>query len=137
MTPFGQPAAFRLEIEVCLPEALDPARGGPLRLVSVAGGKVSGLIEGRILPGGADWQTIRPDGTIEIDARYLVELTDGARVEVVNRGLRAPDASGFWSSIWLRCEAPAHAALGRTIYVAFGRKLPEGVVIEAYAPPGG
>lgn len=135
MTPFGKPAAFRLEIDVRPPEALDPVSGGPVRLVQVAGGRVSGALEGRILPGGADWQTLRSDGTIEIEARYLVELADGTRLEVLNRGLRAPGASGFWSSIWLRSEAPALAELTRTHFVAFGQKLPDCVAIEAYAPP--
>ena len=135
MTPFGQPPAFRLEVQVCKPEPLDPVSGGPVRLVSISGGRVLGSLNGRILPGGTDWQTIGPDGTIEIEARYLLQLDDGARVELVHRGLRAPGASGFWSSIWLRCEAAGHEALNRTQYVAFGRKLPEHLVIEAWAMP--
>ena len=135
MSPFGQPAAFQLEVEVLAPEALDPATGGPIRLISVTGGRVLGGLQGVILPGGADWQTLRADGTIEIEARYLLQLDDGARVELVHRGLRAPGASGFWSSIWLRCEAAGHEALNRTQYVAFGRKLPEHLMIEAWAMP--
>ena len=67
MTPFGQPPAFRLEVQVCKPEPLDPVSGGPVRLVSISGGRVLGSLNGRILPGGTDWQTIGPDGTIEIE----------------------------------------------------------------------
>lgn len=135
MSPFNLPPAFRLEIEVRPPECLDSAGGGSVRLVSVAGGRITGSLEGRILPGGADWQTVRADGTIEIEARYLVELSDGARVEVLNRGLRAPGAAGFWSTIWLNCPAPGREMLGQTHYFAWGRKEPHGVVIEAFAPP--
>jgi hypothetical protein len=135
MTPFGKPVAFRLEIDVRPPEPLDHQSGGPVRLVQIAGGKVSGAIDGRILPGGADWQTLRSDGTIEIEARYLVELVDGTRLEVLNRGLRGPGASGFWSSIWLRSEAASLAKLTRTHFIAFGQKLPDCVAIDAYAPP--
>ena len=80
--PFGEPPLFRLEVEVLPPEPLDPASGGRVRLVAIAGGRVSGGISGRIPPGGADWQSVRPDRTVEIEARYLLELEDGARIEL-------------------------------------------------------
>ena len=44
-------------------------RVGHRRVVPITGGRVTGLIDAVILPGGADWQVIRPDGTIEIDTR--------------------------------------------------------------------
>ena len=33
--------------------------------------------QGEILPGGADWQIVRPDGTIEVVARYTIRSTFG------------------------------------------------------------
>ncbi len=135
MTPFGHPSAFRLEVEVLAPEALDPSSGGPVRLIAVVGGRVTGSLQGAILPGGADWQTLRPDGTIEIEARYFLQLDDGTRVELVNSGLRKPDSRGFWSTIRLRCEAKGREALNQTQYVAFGQKMPDFVAIEAWALP--
>jgi Protein of unknown function (DUF3237) len=137
MTPFGQPAAFRLEIEVCRPEPLDPQSGGPVRLVSISGGRVLGSLHGRILPGGTDWQTIQPDGTIEIEARYLLELDDGTRVELQARGLRRADAQGFWSSNWLYTTSQAHDDLNRQQFLGWGEKSEEGVVIEVFALPDG
>jgi hypothetical protein len=135
MIPFGQGPAFRLEVEVCPPEPLDPTSGGPVRLVSITGGRVLGGLEGAILPGGTDWQTLHADGTIGIEARYLLELTDGARIELQSRGLRAAGASGFWSSIWLNTPSEAHARLNATQFLALGRKLERHVAIEAYALP--
>ncbi|HWU04129.1 MAG TPA: DUF3237 domain-containing protein [Novosphingobium sp.] len=136
----GQPA-LRLEIEVSAPVSLDGApmpAGGPVRLVAIGGGRVSGTLagvplEGRILPGGADWQTIRTDGMIEIDARYLLECGDGWRAELRCRGLRGGAATGFWSSIELRC--PAHPVLDAVQCVGWGRKLPQGVVIDVWPLP--
>ena len=133
--PFDQPPLFQLEVEVRPPEPLDPAQGGPVRLVAITGGRVLGGLSGRILPGGTDWQNVRADGSIEIEARYLLELDDGARIELQSRGLRAPDAAGFWSSIWLRTESAGHAALNRTQFVARGRKRERHVEIEAFALP--
>jgi hypothetical protein len=41
-----------------------------------------------VLPGGADWQLVRPDGVACLDARYTLETEDGALVYVRNEGLR-------------------------------------------------
>ena len=135
MTPFGQSPAFWLEVHVCPPEPLDPASGGPVRLVSITGGTVSGDLVGTILPGGTDWQAVQTDGSLTIEARYLLELNDGSRVELQSRGLRAAGAAGFWSSIWLHSEAPKHAVLNQMQFLAKGEKQPHAVVIEAFALP--
>jgi len=135
MTPFGQPPAFRLEVEVLAPQALDPSSMGPVRVVSITGGRVSGRLQGAILPGGTDWQTVQDDGAVGIEARYLLELTDGARIELQSRGLRAVGASAFWSSIWLRSADPAHAWVNGAQFIGLGRKLDGHVAIEAFALP--
>ena len=135
MMPFGQPPVFRLEVQVEAPLALDAASMGPVRLVRITGGTVSGALRGRILPGGSDWQTVRADGVIAIEARYLLELDDGARVDLQSRGQRGGSAGGFWSSIWLHSPHPDHADVNQTQYLGLGRKLPEYVVIDVYALP--
>ena len=135
MTPFGEPASFRLEVEVIPPVALDQQSMGPVRLVQVTGGRVLGGLQGRILPGGADWQTLLPDGTIEIEARYLLELEDGTRIELQNRGRRAGPTGPFWSSIWLRSEAAQHRHLNGAQFLALGTKREGFVEIEAFALP--
>ena len=63
-------------------------RVGHRRVVPIAGGRVTGLIDAVILPGGADWQVIRPDGTIEVAARYTIRSAAGSLVYVQNDGLR-------------------------------------------------
>lgn len=135
MTPFGQPPLFSLRVLVEVPAALDPASGGPVRLVRITGGTVSGGLSGAILPGGTDWQELGPDGAIGIEARYLLELDSGARVELQSRGLRGAGASGFWSSIWLRTADSAHAALNQAQYLGLGRKLDDCVAIDVFALP--
>jgi hypothetical protein len=62
---------------------------GERRFVGITGGTVKGRkLNGRILPGGADWQTVRSDSAADIQARYIVETYEGARVLVESRGLR-------------------------------------------------
>ena len=46
-----------------------------------------------VVPGGADWQFVQPDGLTEADARYVLEADSGEIIAVKNRGLRdAPPA---------------------------------------------
>lgn len=135
MTPFGSPPHFRLEVEVEPPLALDPDTGGPLRLVRITGGRVSGQLAGLILRGGADWQTIRPDGATEIEARYLLKVTSGESIEVKSHGLRSAGAVAFWSNIWLRTASPALAHLNTTQFLGLGRKQESCVAIEVFALP--
>ena len=48
---------------------------GERRIVPILGGTVVGpRLSGDILPGGADYQLIRPDGVAEIEARYTLRL---------------------------------------------------------------
>ncbi len=56
--------------------------------IPITGGRFAGdRLSGEVLPGGADWQLIRPDGVVEIDARYVFETHDGARIAVHNAGV--------------------------------------------------
>jgi len=62
---------------------------GERRIIGILGGTVSGpKLNGRILPGGADWQIIRADGAADIQARYTIETAAGARILVDSEGLR-------------------------------------------------
>jgi hypothetical protein len=133
--PFGTPPAFRLEVHVEKPLALDQASMGPVRLVRISGGSVTGGIKGRIVRGGTDWQTVTPGGVIAIEARYLLELEDGAVVELQSRGQRTADARYFWTPIWLRTTVPALDDLNRHQYLGYGVKTPDAVVIDVFQLP--
>ena len=62
---------------------------GEHRVIGILGGSVLGpKLQGRILPGGADWQLIRGDGAADISARYTIETDAGARILVSSDGLR-------------------------------------------------
>ena len=68
----------------------DPiAIGEARRVIPILGGKVTGpLLQGHILPGGADFQILRKDGVTELEARYVIECEGGAKIYVENKGLR-------------------------------------------------
>jgi hypothetical protein len=62
---------------------------GVRRIIPITGGEVRGEgINGKVCAFGADFQIIRPNELIELEAKYAFETDDGAVVYVENKGLR-------------------------------------------------
>ncbi len=139
-----------VEGEVAAPVVVGAGAAGERRGVPILGGRVSGpRLEGEILPGGADFQLIRPDGVAEIEARYALRLSDGALVYVVNRGLRhaapedmarllrgepvPPERVYFRTAPAFETASPAHAWLQRGLFVGFGERRPASVLVRVFA----
>jgi hypothetical protein len=139
-----------LVAEVGAPLSIGAGPGGERRIIPIHGGRIAGpRLTGEVLPGGADFQLIRPDGVAEIEARYTLRLSDGALVYVVNRGLRhaapedmakllrgepvPPDRVYFRTTPAFETAAPAHAWLCRTIFLGLGERRPTAVRVRVYA----
>ena len=63
---------------------------GERRIIPILGGMFRGSSElqefhGTVLPGGADRQLIRSDGTKELDALYEMQVADGTILTIRNR----------------------------------------------------
>lgn len=81
--------AFAIKAKVGPVQDLGQTARGHRRIIDIVGGEVAGpRLDGEILPGGADWQIVRPDGTIEVVARYTIRSAPGAMIYVQNEGLR-------------------------------------------------
>jgi len=62
---------------------------GVRRIIPITGGEVRGAdINGKVCAFGADFQIIRPNELIELEAKYAIETDDGAVIYVENRGIR-------------------------------------------------
>ena len=62
---------------------------GVRRIIPITGGTVKGEgINGKVCAFGADFQVIRPNELIELEAKYAFETDDGAVIYVENKGLR-------------------------------------------------
>ena len=137
-------------IAVAAPRSLGRVAGGERRIVDITGGEVSGpKLTGRILPGGADWQVIRDDGTAVLEARYTIEAADGALVYVRNYGYRhgprdvlARIANGeevdpalyyFRTAPAFETAAPQYDWLNRTVAVCSAMRTVDRVIIDFYA----
>jgi hypothetical protein len=137
-------------VAVAVPRSLGRIAGGERRIVDITGGEVSGpRLAGRILPGGADWQILRDDGTAVLEARYTIEAADGALVYVRNYGYRhgprdvlARIAGGeevdpalyyFRTAPVFETAAPQYDWLNRTVAVCSAMRTVDRVIIDFYA----
>ena len=140
---------FRAEIILAAPQELGETPQGRRRIIGITGGRFGGeRLSGRVLPGGADWQVVRPDGVADLDARYTLETSDGALIYVRNRGYRhgppeiirrlssgeAVDPSLYYMRTTPRFETgdPRYAWLNRVICVATGARRREAVELEVF-----
>jgi len=80
---------FSLAIRVGAPIVAGDLGHGIRRIIPILGGEVRGQgIKGTILPVGADFQIVRPNGFTELEAKYAFEMDDGAIVYIENIGIR-------------------------------------------------
>jgi len=85
------------------------SKRGTRRVIPITGGTFSGpKIKGEVLPGGEDWQLVRPDGDTELNARYLLKTNDGHIIQVINQAIIHIDkqSKAFYCKSVLDIEAP-------------------------------
>jgi hypothetical protein len=126
---------FELLADLGQPLTMEGTAGGSRRLIPILGGVVSGArLRGKVLPGGADFQTLRHDGVIDLHARYMLELEDGTRIYVENSGFRhgPPDQVYFCTSARFECAAGPHDWLTKHIIVAHGIRHPDRVELRFF-----
>ena len=138
--------AFSIRAKVAPIQDLGQTARGHRRIIDILGGEVQGpKLEGEILPGGADWQIVRPDGTIEVVARYTIKATSGATIYVQNDGLRVaspeilarmtkgelmpPDTYYFRTAPKFETSEPSLKWLERALFVGKAARTPDRVVI--------
>ena len=79
-----------LNIKLNPPIVVGQTPKGLRRIIPIIGGSVKGSrIVGEVMNGGADWQFIRPDGTVELEAHYQIKTNDSVIIYITNTGLRA------------------------------------------------
>jgi Protein of unknown function (DUF3237) len=90
---------MRLDVELGPMQDIGPVPGGHRRVIPIIGGTFTGeRLSGTILPGGADWNLVRPDGTVYLWARYTLQTDDGTLIMITNDGFQ-PGASNVMAQI--------------------------------------
>jgi Protein of unknown function (DUF3237) len=144
----GLEPAFTVDARLEPLEDHGVTRAGHRRVVPIAGGRVVGLFDAEILPGGADWQVVRPDGTVEIDTRYSARTPAGEYVHFRTSGMRSgpppvlaallrgedvdPASYYFRVAVYLETSAPRLDFLERSIFVASAVRGADSVAYTAY-----
>lgn len=80
--------SFDVRVDLERPLELGQTSAGGRRIIPIIGGTITGDIEAEILPGGADWQRVRADGTLEIDGRYSARTPGGELIFLSVAGIR-------------------------------------------------
>ena len=140
-----------LEIRATLdtPIVVGEVPEGKRRVVPVLGGTFAGpKLRGTLLPGGADWQYLRPDGVMIVEAQYLLRTDDDIIIQVNNRGMRhgpeavmrrlaageAVDPADYYFRATPRLCAPAgrYEWLNRRLFLCSGARYPDAVALWFY-----
>jgi hypothetical protein len=128
---------MNFEVDVGKPVTIDGSETGR-RYIPIAGGRVTGEWTGSVVPGGADWQVIWPDGRLDLEARYAIDLDGHGLVEVLSQGVRhgppdilaalargepvEPSRYYFRTSMRFRTAAPGLVRLNSILAVAAGAR---------------
>lgn len=135
--------AFDIRINFDKRWVIGPLSGGAQQgYTSVgAGSTVSGpKLNGRLVDySGADWPLVRPDGVVELNAHYMIEADDGARIYIRNLGYvhgplrsaaQGPDEppaipAYFRCTPYFRAPQGPHEWLNRTVLIGIGQRRPQ------------
>ena len=80
---------FEATVTLDPPREVGITKYGNRRIIGINGGKFEGPnMKGEVLPGGADWQTVRKDGTADLVANYSLKTDDGVIIYIENKGIR-------------------------------------------------
>jgi hypothetical protein len=150
LTPPSLEFAFAAQVMIATPTVVGTGPHGLRRIVAITGGTFEGArIKGSILAGGADWQFVRADGVLQIDAKYTLRTHDGVTIMITNRGMRhgpadvierlakgeAVDPSSYYFRTVAEFEAPsdsAYAWLNKAIFVATAERRATVVNVRFY-----
>ena len=139
---------FSLSADVGELVNMGPAPLGERRVVYIDGGSFEGpAMRGEVL-GGADWQILRSDGVLELDARYAIKEQGGGLIQVLSQGLRhgppevmarlargeVPDPESYFFRTVMRFETGAEdlAWLNKVIAVATAERRARRVELRAW-----
>lgn len=150
VAPLASEFVFEARVAVDKPLVVGQSSHGLRRVVPITGGTFSGpSMKGRIVPGGADWQFVRPDGVLEVLAKYTLETDDGVLISVDNRGMRHASPAVMerltkgemvpGNEYYFRTAATFEAPLGgkyewlnRAMFIGVAERHPDAAVIRFY-----
>jgi hypothetical protein len=132
---------FEIRADLAPTQTLGETSDGLRQAIPITGGTFAGPdIKGDILPGGADYQLVRPDGVRELQAVYMIRTDDGALINVINEGIIVdPDNNGGESYVMttphFRAPLGKYDWLNKSLFlskITGGSDNPRAVFISVY-----
>ena len=141
--------AFEITVTLDAPLELGVTNYAKRRIINITGGNFNGPnIKGTVLSGGADWQTVRTDGTGDLDTRYTLKTDDGVLIYIQNKGIRtgppevlkrlAKDEKVDPTEYYMRTVPTFEVAEGKytwltkAVFIGVGMRNANSVVIKFY-----
>jgi len=124
--------------------------GADRRVGVITGGRFEGeRLRGTLLPGGSDWQAVRPgDGAWMLNVRIVLKTDDGAIIGMPYTGLRhgpkgvldriargeVVKATDYYLRISgsFETSSPKYGWLNNMLCIGVGHRLPEGPIYQVF-----
>jgi hypothetical protein len=150
MTALNVRPLFILLLDVQPAINVGKAPGVDRRVGVITGGRFEGeRLRGTLLPGGSDWQAVRPgDGAWMLDVRIVLKTDDGETICMPYRGMRhgpkevldriargeVVKATDYYLRIMGSFETASekYGWLNNMLCVGVGHRLPEGPVYQVF-----
>jgi hypothetical protein len=140
---------FVMRLDVRPLVIVGPTPGGYRRLGIVPGGRFEGeRLSGEVLECGTDYQTVRGDGAIALDAHLTLKTDDGELISMTYRGIRhGPvdviqridkgefvDASSYYfrTNPLFETSATKYDWINRVIAIGVGHRRAEGPIYSVF-----
>jgi hypothetical protein len=141
---------FDMHVDLEAPQIIGATPAGTRQIFVVKTGAFDGpLLSGEVLPGGGDWATSRPDGSIQLDVRATLKADNGELIYSYYTGIigDAMSVAGrvfggedvplseyyFFTNPMFQTASEKHGWLNRTVAAGRGRIVPGGVEYRVWA----
>ncbi len=149
MTALNCEPLFIFQIEVKPPSIIGATPGYDRRIGEITGGRFEGAqLQGKILSGGSDWQSLRADGTTTLNVRLVMETDDGVLIGMTYQGMRhgpkevmdriargenvSPSEYYMRATPYYETASEKYGWLNRIISVAVGHRMAGGAIYQVF-----
>jgi hypothetical protein len=142
---------FALRLESAAPVVVGQTPAVFRRVGFVTGGSFESRrdgLSGKVLGGGNDWQTVRPDGTVTLDVRILLQSVGGDLIAMTYKALRHgppevlakldrgeqvnPSEYYFRLAPFFETASNRFAWLNQCVAIGTGQRFPDGLLYNIF-----
>jgi hypothetical protein len=140
---------FVMRLEVKPPLVVGSPPDSYRRIGVIPGGSFEGdHLSGKVLDGGSDWQTIRPDGAVNLNVRLVLRTNDDALVLMTYQGVRYgppdviaridrgevvdPESYYFRINPLFQTSAPQYDWINHVVGIGIGHRLADGPIYSIF-----